>query len=299
LSLLPTFEAMIKSMTGFGKAQVVFGLKSITIDIRALNSKLLDLNLRLPSIYREKEGSIRTHLGQLLERGKLDVYINRKLDGASSELPFNQESIRKRYRELEEIAAELGASTTNLLSDILKLPDMLAEQEELLSDEEWLVVSDALKTAISQTDQFRKDEGLGLEKELLMRIENIGNLLSAVHTHEESRMITVKSRLMAKLEELGQLTEKSANRFEEELIYFLEKLDISEEKQRLSTHLNYFVETMAESGASGRKLGFITQELGREINTIGSKANHAEMQKIVVLMKDELEKIKEQLNNIL
>jgi uncharacterized protein (TIGR00255 family) len=299
LSLLPTFEAMIKSMTGFGKAQVVFGLKSITVDIRALNSKQLDLNLRLPSVYREKEGSIRTHIGQLLERGKLDVYINRKLDGATSELPFNRDAIRKRYRELEEIAVQLGASTTNLLSDILKLPDILAEQEELLSDDEWLVVSGALKTAISQTDQFRKDEGLGLEKELLMRIENIGNLLSAVHTHEESRMITVKSRLMAKLEELGQLTEKSANRFEEELIYFLEKLDISEEKQRLSTHLNYFLETMAESGASGRKLGFITQELGREINTIGSKANHAEMQKIVVLMKDELEKIKEQLNNIL
>jgi uncharacterized protein (TIGR00255 family) len=290
---------MIKSMTGFGKAQVVFGLKSINIDIRALNSKQLDLNLRLPSVYREKEGAIRTQIGQFLERGKLDVYINRKLDGAASVLPFNRDAIKVRYRELEEIAGELGASNTSLLSDILNLPDILSEQEELLSEEEWQIVSEALKAAITQTDRFRTDEGLGLEKELLMRIENIRNLLASVNTHEESRMTTVKARILSKLEELGQLTEKSANRFEEELIYFIEKLDISEEKQRLSTHLNYFLETISEPASSGRKLGFIAQELGREINTIGSKANQAEMQKIVVLMKDELEKIKEQLNNIL
>jgi uncharacterized protein (TIGR00255 family) len=220
---------MIKSMTGFGKAQVVFGLKSINIDIRALNSKQLDLNLRLPSVYREKEGAIRTQIGQFLERGKLDVYINRKLDGAASVLPFNRDAIKVRYRELEEIAGELGASNTSLLSDILNLPDILSEQEELLSEEEWQIVSEALKAAITQTDQFRTDEGLGLEKELLMRLENIRNLLASVNTHEESRMTTVKARILSKLEELGQLTEKSANRFEEELLrslIFLRKSNV-------------------------------------------------------------------------
>jgi len=290
---------MIKSMTGFGKSQVAIGLKSVNIDIRTLNSKQLDLNLRLPAVYREKEGEVRSEINKVLERGKIDVFISRKQDGAVSGMPLDRVAIIERFTKLGSIAAELGISPDNLLPEILRMPDMLTEQDEALSEEEWKIVFEEFRSALKQTNQFREDEGKGLESEIIQRIENIRNLLYSVGEYEESRMVSVRSRLSSKIGELNIQSETSANRFEEEMIYFLERLDITEEKQRLSTHLNYFIQTAAEPAATGRKLGFISQELGREINTIGSKANHAEMQKIVVLMKDELEKIKEQLNNIL
>jgi len=290
---------MIKSMTGFGKSQVAIGLKSVNIDIRTLNSKQLDLNLRLPAVYREKEGEVRSEINKVLERGKIDVFISRKQDGAVSGMPLDRVAIIERFTQLGSIAAELGISPDNLLPEILRMPDMLTEQDEALSEEEWKIVFEEFRSALKQTNQFREDEGKGLESEIIQRIENIRNLLYSVGEYEESRMVSVRSRLSSKIGELNIQSETSANRFEEEMIYFLERLDITEEKQRLSTHLNYFIQTAAEPAATGRKLGFISQELGREINTIGSKANHAEMQKIVVLMKDELEKIKEQLNNIL
>ena len=300
LTLFPTFTAMIKSMTGFGKCQVTIGLKFVNIDIRTLNSKQLDLNLRLPQIYREKEGDIRLEINKLLERGKIDVYINRKQDEALTGLPLDREAIKLRFRELESIAAELGVSASNLLPEVLRMPDLFVEDEEELSELEWKLVKEAFRSALLQTDQFRTDEGAGLETELNQRVENISALLQKIGEFEASRMEGIKNRLSSKIEELNLQSETSANRFEEEMIYFLERLDITEEKQRLASHLNYFKQTMNDqAGASGRKLGFITQELGREINTIGSKANHAEMQKNVVLMKDELEKIKEQLNNVL
>jgi len=289
---------MIKSMTGFGKSAATLLERLVTIDVRALNSKQLDLNLRLPSLFREKEGEIRAEISKVLERGKVDVFINIKPKAGAITSTLNQELIKVRYAEIAALAAALGSSETDFLRLALSLPNEGQEDEELLIDADWKAFQQLLQTALSQLNQFRKDEGKGLETEVLQRVNNIQHLLTTIATFENERVAHVKTKLNAKLAELS-VPAMNNNRLEEELIYYIEKLDISEEKQRLSTHCNYFIETMNDESASGRKLGFITQEMGREINTIGSKANHAEMQKKVVLMKDELEKIKEQLNNIL
>ena len=285
-------------MTGFGKSAATLLERLVTIDVRALNSKQLDLNLRLPSLFREKEGEIRAEISKVLERGKVDVFINIKPKAGAVTSTLNQELIKVRYAEIAALAAALGSSETDFLRLALSLPTEGQEEEELLLDADWKAFQQLLQTALSQLNQFRKDEGKGLETEVLQRVNNIQHLLTTIATFENERVAHVKTKLNAKLAELS-VPAMNNNRLEEELIYYIEKLDISEEKQRLSTHCNYFIETMNDESASGRKLGFITQEMGREINTIGSKANHAEMQKKVVLMKDELEKIKEQLNNIL
>lgn len=290
---------MIKSMTGFGKSQAAIGLKTLTIDIRALNSKQLDLNLRLPQAFREKEGEVRNLVSVQLERGKVDVFVSLKNSAAAAGLTLNTEAFKVRYSTLKNLAEELGAETSNLFSELLKSPDLMQEEETDAEDTDWALVVEHIKEALKQVDGFRVDEGKGLGIELLDRVSSIEKLLESIAVHEESRMVSVRSRLKAKIDELVVQTESSANRFEEEMIYFMEKLDISEEKQRLRAHCTYFKETSSEGTPSGRKLAFISQEMGREINTIGSKANHAEMQKIVVMMKDELEKIKEQLNNVL
>ncbi|HOY49635.1 MAG TPA: YicC family protein [Flavobacteriales bacterium] len=290
---------MIKSMTGFGKSQAAIGLKTLTIDIRALNSKQLDLNLRLPQAFREKEGEVRNLVSVQLERGKVDVFVSLKNSAAAAGLTLNTEAFKVRYSTLKNLADELGADTSNLFSELLKSPDLMQEEETEAEDTDWTLVLEHIKEALKQVDGFRVDEGKGLGTELLDRVSSIEKLLESIAVHEESRMVSVRARLKAKIDELVVQTESSANRFEEEMIYFMEKLDISEEKQRLRAHCTYFKETSAEGTPSGRKLAFISQEMGREINTIGSKANHAEMQKIVVMMKDELEKIKEQLNNVL
>jgi len=285
-------------MTGFGKSAATLLERLVTIDVRALNSKQLDLNLRLPSLFREKEGEIRAEISKVVERGKVDVFINIKPKAGAVTSTLNQELIKVRYAEIAALAAALGSSETDFLRLALSLPNEGQEDEELLIDADWKAFQQLLQTALSQLNQFRKDEGKGLETEVLQRVNNIQHLLTTIATFENERVAHVKTKLNAKLAELS-VPAMNNNRLEEELIYYIEKLDISEEKQRLSTHCNYFIETMNDESASGRKLGFITQEMGREINTIGSKANHAEMQKKVVLMKDELEKIKEQLNNIL
>jgi len=285
-------------MTGFGKSAATLLERLVTIDVRALNSKQLDLNLRLPSLFREKEGEIRAEISKVVERGKVDVFINIKPKAGAITSTLNQELIKVRYAEIAALAAALGSSETDFLRLALSLPTEGQEEEELLLDADWKAFQQLLQTALSQLNQFRKDEGKGLETEVLQRVNNIQHLLTTIATFENERVAHVKTKLNAKLAELS-VPAMNNNRLEEELIYYIEKLDISEEKQRLSTHCNYFIETMNDESASGRKLGFITQEMGREINTIGSKANHAEMQKKVVLMKDELEKIKEQLNNIL
>jgi len=285
-------------MTGFGKSAATLLERLVTIDVRALNSKQLDLNLRLPSLFREKEGEIRAEISKVLERGKVDVFINIKPKAGAITSTLNQELIKVRYAEIAALAAALGSSETDFLRLALSLPNEGQEDEELLIDADWKAFQQLLQTALSQLNQFRKDEGKGLETEVLQRVNNIQHLLTTIATFENERVAHVKTKLNAKLAELS-VPAMNNNRLEEELIYYIEKLDISEEKQRLSTHCNYFIETMNDESASGRKLSFITQEMGREINTIGSKANHAEMQKKVVLMKDELEKIKEQLNNIL
>jgi len=285
-------------MTGFGKSAATIADRLVTIDVRALNSKQLDLNLKLPSIFREKEGDIRAEISKVVERGKVDFFINIKPKIGATSNTLNQELVKARYAEIASLASELGSSETDFLRLALSLPLDAQEEDETLLESDWKIFQNLLHTALSQLDQFRKDEGKGLESEVLQRVQNIQMFLSTIASFEHERIALIKSKLNAKLAELS-VPAMDNNRLEEELIYYIEKLDISEEKQRLSTHCSYFIETMNELGASGRKLGFITQEMGREINTIGSKANHAEMQKKVVLMKDELEKIKEQLNNIL
>ena len=286
-------------MTGFGKSQAVFGLKTLTIDVRALNSKQLDLNIRIPNAFREKEAEIRSRVSTILERGKVDVFVSLKSQSGSSGVSINSSLLKARYAELLLVAKELNVDTSGLFSDVLRFPDLIQEEEMEAGEMEWEIIRNSLIEAINQVDQFRFDEGKGLSSELLDRVQNIEQLLIAITPHEESRMVQVRARLKQKIDELLSQVDANANRFEEEMIYFMEKLDITEEKQRLLTHCNYFRETASEKTTSGRKLAFISQEMGREINTIGSKANHAEMQKIVVLMKDELEKIKEQLNNVL
>lgn len=284
-------------MTGFGKSQLSLGMKTILVDVRALNSKQLDLNLRLPSAFREKEGEIRQEIGKALERGKVDVFLSYRLAGATGTSAINHELAKARFLELQQLANELNVQSADLLGRVLMMPDVMAEQEELLTDEEWLQVMEVLKSALKATVVFRTDEGAGLGKELLERVGNIEARLEETGTLDAERMVLMRERLLQKISDLK--INADANRFEEEMIYYIEKLDINEEKQRLRTHCQYFRETLNQKESTGRKLGFIAQEMGREINTIGSKANHAGMQKLVVLMKDELEKIKEQLNNVL
>lgn len=286
-------------MTGFGKSQLMLGSKTITIDIRTLNSKQFDLNLRIPSFLREQEGFIRNKLNQELERGKVDIHFSVKSNNGLSATGINIDVIEKRFAVLLPTVERLGVSADALFSEIMRMPDVISEEEQALEDSEWKEIESALILALADVNVFRSDEGKGLAKELLMRVDEIEKSLELVASCEKERMESVRLRLRQKIDEMLQQNAGSENRFEEEMIYFLEKLDISEEKQRLSTHCNYFRDVINEPKSNGRKLNFISQEMGREINTIGSKANHAGMQKLVVLMKDELEKIKEQLNNVL
>ncbi len=281
-------------MTGFGKSNVSLGAKQLSIDIRALNSKQFDLNLRIPGVLRSREAEIRQQIAAVLERGKIDCYIISKQSTGSVEI--NEELLHRRYTRLNNLAQNLGASSNELLPALLTLPDALQDEENEIMENEWNIFREALLKAISNTNDFRITEGKGLTAELSQRVNNIQKNLSDISSIDSERTELIRTKLLQKVEQLA--VEFDRNRFEEELIYYIEKLDISEEKQRLSTHCTYFLETMQDKESNGRKLGFIAQEMGREINTIGSKANHAGIQKLVVLMKDELEKIKEQLNNI-
>jgi uncharacterized protein (TIGR00255 family) len=285
---------MIKSMTGFGKSQVSLGTKQVSIDVRALNSKQFDLNMRIPGMLRSREAEIRQQISLVLERGKIDCYIVVKQ--AEGNVAINEDLLQRRFARMDALAATLGANTAELLPALLALPDALMEEEELLTEADWALFQEALSTALNAADGFRLQEGDGLKTELSLRVDKIYSNLNQVSVFDPERAETIRTKLLQKVEQLS--VEYDRNRFEEELIYYIEKLDISEEKQRLAAHCNYFRETMNEKESNGRKLGFISQEMGREINTIGSKANHAGIQKLVVLMKDELEKIKEQLNNI-
>lgn len=286
-------------MTGFGKSQLNLNSRIITIDIRALNSKLLDLNLRIPLFLREQEGEIRNMLNEGLKRGKIDVQINQKNNGTQSLSEVNTPLVKEQFNKLKELTQELEISNDTLFSEVMKMPESMIDAEQKLEEKDWEFIKEAINNAISETQTFRLDEGKGLSHELLSRLSSIEQNLNALSEHETARIELIKAKLKTKIDELLQQNVGSESRFEEEMIYFLEKLDVSEEKQRLATHCSYFRETMNNEESNGRKLGFISQEMGREINTIGSKANHAEMQKLVVLMKDELEKIKEQISNIL
>lgn len=281
------------SMTGFGKGVSTFASKKITVEVRSLNSKSLDLNMRMPSLYREKELEMRNIISAALERGKVDVSISLGSSTDQEVSNINASLVESYVDQLKKIASATGVES-DYLAIAMRMPDVMKPEQDELSPEEWTALESALNDALAAARDFRANEGAELVKDLLTHIQNIRDLLNQVPQYEEQRMITVRERLMRSLEGL----EVDSNRFEQELIFYLEKLDITEEKVRLSTHLNYFEETI-EMETPGKKLGFISQEIGREINTLGSKANHAELQRIVVQMKDSLEKIKEQSLNLL
>ena len=286
---------MIYSMTGFGKAFVQLPLKKITVEIKSLNSKNLDLSVRLPQAYKEKELEIRNTIAQSLERGKVECSIFIEVTGEETSATINAPIVRAYIEQMKNIIPD--ADTTELMKMAVRMPDALKVERSELDENEWLEIQKLITEALVNLNEFRHQEGAKLQADFNNRIEKIRQLLQEVATYEADRIVAVKERLRQGLEELQVNVDQ--NRFEQELIYYIEKLDINEEKVRLTNHLDYFIETMNGSDANGRKLGFIAQEMGREINTTGSKSNHAQMQKCVVLMKDELEKIKEQVLNIL
>lgn len=290
---------MLKSMTGFGKSNIQLPGKTVTIEIKSLNSKQLDLNIKLAPLFRDKEPEIRSIVSKRLERGKIE--LTGTIDYTDSDLPsvINHSLVSGYYCELKEIANSLGETSTDILSVILKLPEVLKPSRELFNDDEWNLVHTCLVKAIDELDKFRIHEGGLLLVDFKLHIDLIAKLLNSLDEFEEVRNLNFREKLRASVSEFTANNTLDSNRFEQEIIYYLEKLDITEEKVRLQKHLDYFMETLKESEANGRKLSFVTQEIGREINTIGSKANDAGIQRIVVQMKDELEKIKEQLANIL
>jgi uncharacterized protein (TIGR00255 family) len=291
---------MIASMTGYGKAETEFQQKQITVEIKALNSKQLDINFKIPTIYKEKELDIRNEISKELERGKIDVFISVDSNGEETVTSVNSGIIKGYYSKIVDLANELNLQVPDdIMNTLLRLPDALKSEKQELSDEEWSTIFDALKKAMGTLKEFRKQEGEALSKDIMDRINLISDLSQNLEIFEEQRFEKIKQRIRQNLSEVVGKENIDENRFEQELIYYIEKLDITEEKVRLANHCKYFIETMREPESTGKKLGFITQELGREINTIGSKANDADMQKIVVKMKDELEKIKEQINNVL
>ena len=290
---------MIQSMTGYGKAVAELPNKKVHVEIKSLNSKALDLTMRVAPIYREKEIELRNEIAKYLERGKVDfiLWVEKNVSEGNS---INTAVFEGYYRQINALSEQLSiALPADWFQTILRMPDVMSTTEvEELSDEEWEAVHNAVVQAIEELVAFRKQEGQALYRKFSEKIENIGNLLSTVEPYEKERVEKIRQRIVETLEKIIGV-DYDKNRLEQELIYYIEKLDINEEKQRLSNHLQYFMKTMEEGVGQGKKLGFIAQEMGREINTLGSKSNHAEMQKIVVHMKDELEQIKEQVLNVL
>ena len=292
---------MIQSMTGFGKVTAELPSRKVTVEIKALNSKQLDLSTRIPAIYREKEMAVRSLLMQALERGKVEFSIYIESIGKDSSAQINQEAVAGYYAQLKEISEKLGIekpSSWAEMQQVLRFPDVIRTEVVEADEAEWSVVENAVNQAIKQLQEFRIQEGAMLQKLFGQKIENIAQLLKDVEPYENERISKIKARICDNLEKVAA-QDYDKNRFEQEMIYSIEKLDVSEEKSRLDNHLKYFLETMNNGHGQGKKLGFIAQEMGREINTLGSKSNHAEMQKIVVRMKDELEQIKEQVLNVL
>ncbi|EFI48046.1 YicC/YloC family endoribonuclease [Segatella oris] len=292
---------MIQSMTGYGKAVVTFKEKKINVEIKSLNSKALDLSTRIAPLYREKEMEIRQTVAKSLERGKVDFAIWIEKDAVVDAAPINTALVENYYKQIKAISAQTGIpEPTDWYATLLSLPDVTTKTDtEELTDEEWTVASQVIGQAIDALVAFRKQEGAALQQKFNEKVDNIEHLLSQIEPYEKSRIEKIRQNIVKGLEQIPS-ADYDKNRLEQELIYYIEKLDISEEKQRLTNHLKYFRETMNEEGHGvGKKLGFIAQEMGREINTTGSKSNQAEMQNIVVKMKDELEQIKEQVLNAL
>ena len=289
---------MLRSMTGFGRAEGVVRDRKITVELRSLNSKQLDLFLKLPGVFKERENELRGWISEQAVRGKVEVFVSGESLHATKHTTFDRELIRAYYAELKEIAdATAPDAKTDLLAQVLRMPDVSTTASERVDDEEWASVRTLVADALKAFDGFRKSEGARLEEELTARVRGIEQLLTEVEALDGGRTDRTRERLQGKLADLRVEVDK--DRFEQELIYYLEKLDITEEKVRLRSHCTYFVETLHGDDQHGRKLGFIGQEMGREINTIGSKANDAAIQRLVVRMKDELEKVKEQVLNVL
>ena len=292
---------MIQSMTGYGKAVADLPDKKVYVEIKSLNSKALDLSARIAPLYREKEMEIRSALSRNLERGKVDftLWIEKK-EGAEWATPIDQHLVKTYHDRICEIAQATGIpEPADWFSTLLRLPDVLTKNEvQELSDEEWTQTRQTIRQAIDALVEFRRQEGAALERKFREKIDNIANLLQEVEPYEHERVSKIKERITDALQKTLEV-DYDKNRLEQELIYYIEKLDINEEKQRLANHLKYFIETLETGHGQGKKLGFIAQEMGREINTLGSKSNHAEMQRIVVRMKDELEQIKEQVLNVM
>jgi len=291
---------MLISMTGFGKAICELGSKKLTIEIKSLNSKQLDINSRMPGFYREKEIEVRNLISKKLERGKIDFAMYAEVTGTENNSVINAELVKAYYHQLAKVSEELGIDNkSELLQIVMRLPDTLKTEREELDENEWLDVVKFIEAALDELIKFRIQEGRALEKDIVERIEIIKDLLQKIDPLEKQRIERFKDRLRQNLRELSENDEYDENRFEQELIFYLEKLDITEEKVRLANHCEYFVKNVNKDETVGKKLGFISQEMGREINTLGSKANDSDMQKLVIKMKDELEKIKEQLLNVL
>ena len=291
---------MIQSMTGYGKATATFGDKKINVEIKSLNSKAMDLSTRIAPLYREKEMEIRNLVSKTLERGKVDFCIWIEKDAADTATPINTALVENYYNQIKSISEKCNIPLPqDWFATLMRMPDVLTKAEvEELEDAEWNVARNTIEEALQRLIGFRKQEGEALEKKFNEKLDNIERLLKSIEPFEKERVTKIKERITDALERILS-TDYDKNRLEQELIYYIEKLDINEEKQRLANHLKYFRETMANGHGQGKKLGFIAQEMGREINTTGSKSNHAEMQNIVVQMKDELEQIKEQVLNVM
>ena len=291
---------MILSMTGYGKAVATYGSKKIYAEVKSLNSKAIDLSTRIAPLYREKEMEIRTLIAQQLERGKIDFSLWIEEESTALATPINKALVESYYQQIKSISETTGIpEPADWYATLMRMPDVLSRTEvKELTDEEWAVARGVVVEAIEKLMDFRRQEGAALEKKFCEKLDNIAALLASIEPYEVERTEKIRERILDSLQKsLG--VEYDKNRFEQELIFYIEKLDINEEKQRLTNHLSYFRQTMSEGHGQGKKLGFIAQEMGREINTTGSKSNHAEMQIIVVKMKDELEQIKEQVLNVM
>lgn len=291
---------MIQSMTGYGKSTVTYNDKKIIVEIKSLNSKALDVSARIAPLYREKEMEIRNMISQSLERGKVDFSLWIEKEASDAATPINAALLQNYYTQIKNISETCNIPLpSDWFATLLRMPDVLTKVDvQVLEDEEWEVAKGAVEEAINALVNFRKQEGAALEKKFTEKIDNIERLLKSIEPYEKERVARIRERITDALEKTISV-DYDKNRLEQELIYYIEKLDINEEKQRLTNHLKYFRETMAGGHGQGKKLGFIAQEMGREINTTGSKSNHAEMQNIVVQMKDELEQIKEQVLNVM
>jgi len=291
---------MIQSMTGYGKSTVTYNDKKIIVEIKSLNSKALDISARIAPLYREKEMEIRNMISKSLERGKVDFSLWIEKEASDAATPINAALLQNYYSQIKNISETCNIPLpSDWFATLLRMPDVLTKVDmQVLEDEEWEVTKGAVEEAINALVNFRKQEGAALEKKFNEKIDNIERLLASIEPFEKERVARIREKITDALEKTISV-DYDKNRLEQELIYYIEKLDINEEKQRLANHLKYFRETMAGGHGQGKKLGFIAQEMGREINTTGSKSNHAEMQNIVVQMKDELEQIKEQVLNVM